>query len=233
MAVRRDEAAAWLHGRSGVVGEEALELLRCYGLPSPPSALVHSPEEAGLMAEAVGLPVVLKVVSPEAVHKTEVGGVLTGIASAEAAISGFAQIRENLTRVRPDARLDGVRVAAMAPAGVDLFIGGVQDPAFGPVVLFGLGGIHVEIFQDVERVLCPSSLSEIMAKIKRLKSSAILTGARGRQPLDPEPFARAVLQIAQLMADFPRIAELDCNPVRLLDQGGLLALDARLRLALE
>ncbi len=233
VSVRRDEAAAWLRQRDGVIGEEALDLLRCYGLSSPASALARSAEEAGRMAEAVGLPVVLKVVSPEAVHKTEVGGVLPGIASAEAARLGFAQIRESLERFRPGARLDGVRVAAMAPEGLDLFIGGVQDQAFGPVVLFGLGGIHVEIFRDVERVLCPSSLAEIMTKIKQLKSSAILAGARGGQPLDPEPFARAVLQIAQLMADFPRIAELDCNPVRLLDQGGLLALDARLRLAPE
>ena len=119
----------------------------------------------------------------------------------------------------------------MAGEGYDMFIGGLQDPAFGPVVFFGYGGFYVEVFQDVERVLCPSSLAEIQQKLERLRSWRILAGIRGHKPIDSAPFARSILGIAQLLADFPQIVELDINPVRILDQGAVLALDARLRLA--
>jgi len=227
---RAEAARLWLQEHRGIVGEEALELLGCCGIDSPPSGVVRTAEEAGRLAERLGCPVVLKVVSPEAIHKTEAGGVLIAIGSPAEAIRGFDRIRANLEHYRPGARFDGVRVMAMAQPGLDLFIGGLQDPAVGPVVLFGSGGIHVEVFQDVERVLCPSSLAEIMAKIGRLRAAKLFAGARGRGPVDPAPFARAILQVARLLADFPQIAELDLNPVRLLDDGGLLALDARLRL---
>jgi len=225
-----EAARAWLRCHRGVVGEEALELLACCGIESPPSGVARTAEEAGRLAARIGLPVALKVMSPDAVHKTEAGGVLTAIGSPEEAVRGFTRIRENLERYRQGARFDGVRVMAMAPAGHDLFIGGLQDPAFGPVVFFGYGGIHVEIFQDVERVLCPSSVAEIEAKIGRLRAARIFAGARGRGPVDPAPFARSICAVARLLAEFPHIAELDINPARLLDQGGLLALDARLRI---
>ncbi len=152
-----------------MIGEEAAELLVLYNIPSPQSAIVGSAEEAGRIAETLGFPVVLKVISPDAVHKTEADGVLTGIGSRQEAEDGFARIRENLERYRKGATLEGVRVAAMAADGCDLFIGGLQDPAFGPVIFFGYGGIYVEIFKDVERVLCPSSLAEILEKLQRLR----------------------------------------------------------------
>ena len=228
--LRLEEARSWLGRHRGVVGEEALELLASCGIHSPQCEVARSGEEAGQVAERIGFPVVLKVVSPDAVHKTEAGGVLVGIGSPQEAVQGFAHIRANLERFRPGARLDGVRVMAMAPPGHDLFIGGLQDPSFGPVVFFGYGGIHIEVFEDVERVLCPSSLAEIEEKIARLRSSRILAGMRGRIPVSPAPFARSILNVARLMTDFPQIAELDANPVRLLEQGGVLALDARLRL---
>jgi len=230
---RPEAARRWLERHSGVVGEEGLELLGCCGIKSPSSGMARSAVQAGELAEQIGWPVVLKVASPEAVHKTEVGGVLTGIGSVEEARQGFERIRANLERYRPGARFDGVRVTAMAPAGHDLFIGGLRDPAFGPVAVFGFGGVHVELFQDVERVLCPSSLAEIETKIGRLRAAAIFAGMRGREPVDPAPFVRAILQVTWLLTEFPQIVELDVNPVRLLaggGQGGLLALDCRLRL---
>jgi acetyltransferase len=118
----------------------------------------------------------------------------------------------------------------MATDGYDLFIGGLQDPSFGPVVFFGYGGIYVEVFEDVERVLCPSSIGEILEKLHRLRSWRMLTGLRGRAPIDPTPFARCIVNIAQLLADFPQIVEIDINPVRIFEQGTLLALDARIRI---
>ncbi len=228
--IQHQAAQTWLRDRSGVIGEEAFELLSLYGLPCPPSEVAGSAEEAGWIAERIGYPAVLKVISPEAVHKTEAGGVLTGVHSQAEAIRGFERIQANLERYRPGARLDGVRVMAMAADGYDLFIGGIRDPSFGPVVFFGYGGIYVEVFKDVERALCPSSTEEILAKLARLRSWRMLTGLRGRAPIDPAPLVRSITNIAQLLADFPQIVELDINPVRICDQGTLLALDARLRI---
>ena len=228
--IQREAAQAWMRGQSGVIGEEARELLACYGVPSPPSEVATTADEAAQIAERIGYPVVLKVVSPDAVHKTEVGGVLTGIGSRQEVVDGFTRIRENLERHQPGARLDGIRVTAMAAEGYDMFIGGLQDPSFGPMVFFGYGGIYVEVFKDVERVLCPSSIAEIQLKLERLQSYRLLTGLRGRKPVDTAPFARTILHIAQLLADCPQIVEIDVNPVRILDQGAVLALDARMRI---
>lgn len=223
-------AKAWLQRHRGIVGEQGLALLGTYGIPSPPFEVAQTVEEAVGIAKRLGFPVVLKVVSPEAVHKTEVGGVLTGVVDTDGVIAGFARIRDNLERSRPGARFAGVRVMAMAPSGHDLFIGGLQDPAFGPVVMFGYGGVFVEVFRDVERVLCPSSQAEIEEKIARLQAAKIFAGARGRAPVDPTPFVQSILNITHLMADHPEVLEVDVNPIRLLDQGGVLALDARLRI---
>jgi len=110
-----------------------------------------------------------------------------------------------------------------------MFIGGLQDPSFGPVVFFGYGGIYVEVFKDVQRVLCPSSLREIGQKLEQLQSWRILAGLRGRPAIDPAPFARAIRNIAQMLVDFPQIVELDVNPIRIVGQGEILALDARIR----
>jgi acetyltransferase len=187
-------------------------------------------EEAVASADRLGFPVVLKVVSPDAVHKTEVGGVLAGVGDIDGVAAGFARIRDNLERSRPGARFEGVRIVAMAPPGHDLFIGGLRDPAFGPVVVFGYGGILVELFRDVERVMCPSSQAEIEEKIARLQAAKIFAGARGRPPVDPTPFVQSILNITHLMADHSEVLEVDVNPIRLLDQGGVLALDARLRI---
>jgi acetyltransferase len=118
----------------------------------------------------------------------------------------------------------------MTATGHDMFIGGLQDPSFGPMVFFGYGGIYVEVFKDVERILCPSSIAEIQLKVQQLQSYKILAGMRGRKPVDTAPFARSILNIAQLMADFPQIVELDVNPMRIVEQGEVLALDARMRI---
>lgn len=234
--LRPEEARAWLRehcGENGVLGEEALELLGTYGLASPPAALARTPEEAGDMAARIGFPVALKVVSPDAVHKTEAGGVLLGVGGREETVQGFARIRANLERRQPGARLEGVRVAAMAPDGRDLFVGGLRDPAFGPVVFFGGGGVLLELFQDVERALCPTSRDEIRVKLKRLKVWQILAGLRGRPPVDPEPFIQTVANLARLLSDCPEIVELDVNPVRVLESGEVVALDARMRVVRE
>lgn len=223
-------ARSWLQQHSGDIGEEALELLEHFGLRGPRTGVAATAIEAGQIAGSIGYPVVMKVVSPDALHKSEAGGVLTGIASESEVLRGFDLIRDNLKRYRRDAQLHGVRISAMAAEGYDLFIGGLRDPAFGPVVFFGLGGIHIEIFRDVERVLCPSSEEEIIGKLHRLRSWSILSGARGGQAIDPAVLVAAILRICHLLVACPRISELDLNPVRLLPDGRLLVLDVRMRL---
>lgn len=227
-----DPAAArsWLQDRHGDIGEEMLELLEQYGLPGPRSGVAATADEAGQIAATIGYPVVMKVISPDALHKSEAGGVLTGIASEAEVRHGFARIGDNLKNYRHDARWQGVRIAAMAADGHDFFIGGLRDPAFGPVVVFGLGGIHVEIFHDVQRVLCPSSEREILMKLGRLRAWPILTGARGGWSIDPAVLVDAILKVCYLLVDCPRIEELDLNPVRLLPDAHLMVLDARMRL---
>lgn len=228
--LQTEHAKAWLQQHQGIVGEKGLELLEYYGIPSPPSEVAQTVEEAVASAKRLGFPVALKVVSPEAVHKTEVGGVLTGVVDIDGVVTGFTRIRENLERSHPGARFEGIRVMALAPPGHDLFIGGLRDPAFGPVVMFGYGGILVELFRDVERVLCPSSQAEIEEKIARLQAAKIFAGVRGRPPVAPTPFVQSILALTHLMANHPEVIEVDVNPIRLLDQGGVLALDARLRI---
>ena len=139
------------------------------------------------MAASIGFPVAMKVISSQAIHKTEAGGVLLGITSRRQVAAGFQQIQIKLEQYAPGARLDGVRIVAMADTGHDLFIGGLQDPSFGPVLFFGSGGILIEVLQDVERVLCPSSAGEIQQKLQRLKAWHLLSGIRGQVAIDPTP----------------------------------------------
>lgn len=226
--INKAAAAEWIDNKNGVIGEECLELLEHYGIKSPESVIARTAEEAEKIASEVDYPVVMKVVSPDAVHKTEAGGVLVGIKSGSEAKKGFETIKNNLEAYKKGAVLEGVRITEMASSGHDMFVGGVNDPSFGPVVFFGYGGIFVEVFRDVENVLCPSSLDEIKNKIKRLKSYMILSGTRGQQVADVDAYASLILRVSHLMADFPEIMELDLNPVRILDKGGILALDARM-----
>ncbi|MDD2463929.1 MAG: acetate--CoA ligase family protein [Desulfobulbus sp.] len=220
----------WLSRHTGIIGEESLEFLNLCGLNSPQAAVAHSAQHAADLAETIGFPVALKVMSPQAVHKTEAGGVLLGINNREQVEAGFAQIQTNLAQYAPGARLDGVRVVAMAGEGHDLFIGGLQDPSFGPVVFFGYGGILLEVLSDVERVLCPSSQEEIREKLQRLQAWRLLSGIRGQAAVAPDPFIETVCNLSQLLVEFPAIEEIDINPVRVGFDGRVLALDARMRL---
>jgi acetyltransferase len=226
--IDRPAASAWIAKNNGVIGEESVELLEYYGIKCPVSKIAKTADEAERIASEIGYPVVMKVVSPDAVHKTETGGVLVGINSADEARKGFETIKNNLEAYKKGAVLEGVRITEMASSGHDMFIGGLNDASFGPVVFFGYGGIFVEVFKDVENVLCPSSINEIKSKIQRLKSYKILLGTRGGQAADIDGYADIVLRVSQLMTDFPEIKELDLNPVRILDKGGVLALDARM-----
>lgn len=221
----------WIAGRRGVFGEESLKLLKEAGIAVPESRMAVNAEEAVSVAAGIGYPVVMKVVSPDAVHKTDAGGVLINVGDERGVREGFTLIRDNLLKYKPEARFDGVRIQKMAGEGYDMIIGGKFDDQFGPVVTFGFGGVYVEVFGDVCNLLCPASRRDIMQKVRSLKSYAMLKGARGSGAGDVEGFVDAVLRISHVLGCFSVIRELDINPVRVLKDGsGLIALDARIRL---
>ncbi len=228
-----DEAAAeqWIKGHPGDTGEDALELLSHFGIAVAKSAVAGDAKAAVSLAKKIGYPVVMKVVSPDALHKSEAGGVLVGVADDEAAERGFNSICRNLEAYKKNARLLGVRVMTMASDGYDMFIGGKQDASFGPVVFFGYGGIYIEVFKDVKLLLCPAGREEISEKVRQLKSYHILRGTRGKQAVNIDAFVDMIMAVSHLLARYPQIKELDANPVRLLSDGsGVVALDARIRI---
>jgi acetate---CoA ligase (ADP-forming) len=225
-------AKKWIDGHEGIQGEESLDLLRSFGIDSAESAVAHDAGEAVLMAGHIGYPVVMKIVSPDAIHKSEAGGVVTGIQNADEVLSAFEKIRDNLYRFKADADFQGIRVMKQAGDGYDMFIGGQRDFSFGPVVFFGYGGIYIEVFNDTARVLCPAGRQEIENKIRKLKSFKILQGARGKGKGDMAGYVAMIERVTHLLHRFPQIHELDINPVRVLADGaGVVALDARLKIA--
>ncbi len=224
------KAKTWIDSHPGVTGEDSLELLDSLGIRTLPSAMATDKAQAVSVARSIGYPVVMKVVSPDAVHKSEAGGVMIGIADDAQAEKAFETIQANLENYKQGARFDGVRVMAMAKDGYDMFIGAHVDDSFGPVALFGFGGIWIEVFADVENVLCPSNRTEIERKVKRLKSYKILQGTRGMGKGDVNAYLDMIERVSHLMAAFPEIRELDLNPVRIFADGsGVAALDARIR----
>ena len=226
-----DAAKAWVASHPGTHGEETLELLEAFGIPVAANQTAATLDEATRAAQIIGYPVVMKVMSPDAVHKSEAGGVLVGLKDEEAVKKAFATIQANLEAYKAGAQFDGVRIMAMAGDGHDMFVGGNVDESFGPVALFGYGGIYIEVFKDAQTVLCPSNADEITTKINRLKAAQILEGARGKARADIEGYVDLIHRVSHLLAEFPQIKELDLNPVRLLEDGsGVLALDARCRI---
>lgn len=226
-----ESARTWIGNNQGIKGEEAMELLRYFGITVAESAVALNVEEAKSEANHIGFPVVMKIISPDAIHKSEAGGVITGIQNAGEVKAAFEKIRENLYRYKSDARFQGVRIMKQADDGYDMFIGGHLDASFGPVVSFGFGGIYIEVFQDTANVLCPSSAVEIERKIRKLKSFKILKGVRGKDAGDISGYVNVIERVTHLMSQFPQIRELDINPIRVLAYGtGVVALDARLKI---
>ncbi len=229
--IDKKKSAEWIAARDGDIGEEGLELLEYYGIQAAPSGLAKTAKDAAALGKKLGYPVVMKVVSPDALHKSDAGGVMVGIADEAVAEKAFNDIKKNLASYKKGARFDGVRVMKQAGDGYDMFIGGKMDDSFGPVVFFGYGGIYIEVFHDVENVLCPSNRKEIEKHLKRLKTYKIISGIRGKKPGDIDGYADMIERVSYLMANNPEIKELDLNPVRILEDGsGVLALDARMRI---
>jgi acetyltransferase len=221
-------------GRLTIGDFESRDILTAYGLEAPEAELASSAEEATEIAGRIGYPVVLKVASPDILHKTDVGGVRIGLQDAADVRDAFDLITYRAARYLSEARLWGCVVQKMAPPGLEVLIGMNRDPQFGPLVTFALGGIYVEILKDAAFRLAPFSRSEAEAMLDEIRASALLEGVRGEPPADRGAIVDALLRIGQLVTDFPEIEELDINPFVVYERGqGGAALDMRLVLAAQ
>lgn len=221
-------------GRLTIGDAEAQAILEAYGLKNPPSQIAATPNEAVEIAEQMGYPVVLKVASPDVLHKTDVGGVRVGLDTPAEVRDSFDLITYRVQRYLPEARLWGCLVQKMAPPGLEVLIGMNRDPQFGPLVTFGLGGIYVEILKDASFRLSPFSRREAVDMLSEIRAQALLEGVRGKPPVDKEAIIDALLRIGQLVIDFPEITELDINPFMVYEAGrGGIAIDMRLVLKQE
>lgn len=227
-AIRQEVREAVAQGE--VILNETLskKLLDCYHVDVTMPANAYSMEEAVEMAEEMGYPVVIKVLSPQITHKSDVGGVVLGLANADAVRSAFKKVTTSAREKRPDAEIQGVTVQPMVPkgSGQELIVGAKKDPVFGPVIMVGAGGTAAEIQRD--RALAIPPLSEHLAwrMLKSLRIWPLLNGYRGKSPVNQDDLVRVLMQISYLIADFPEIGELDVNPL-LVSPVRALALDAR------
>jgi acetyl coenzyme A synthetase (ADP forming)-like protein len=217
-------------GRVKLSELEVLGVLAAYGVPTAPARLATDPDGAARAAGEIGYPVVLKVVSPQIVHKTEVGGVRTDVGTAVEVKTAFAEMVNAVTRAAPQATLDGILVQRMIPGGRETIVGASRDRAFGPLVMFGLGGIYVEALRDIVFRIAPIGPLEAHDMLKGIRSVAILEGVRGAPPVDFAALGEVLQRVAQLALDFEEIAELDINPLLAFPQGAT-AVDARILLA--
>lgn len=227
VAARRDK-------RVVLLPHEAADVVEAYRIRAPRSIVAQTIEEAVGYAEELGYPVVLKIVSPDILHKTDIGGVALNLRSNEDVSSAFEGITTRVTRFMPRARIYGVMVYRMVPAGREMIIGMSRDVQFGPLVMFGLGGIYVNFLKDVSFRLAPLSEQEAQRMIEETKAYTLLKGIRGEPPSDIAALKETLLRVGQLVWDFPQIVEMDINPVIVYEEEeGCIALDVKITLTKE
>ncbi len=222
-------------GRYAIGDSEAWDILTAYGLAIPKSALAKTPQEAVEIAAGLGFPVVLKIASPDILHKTDVGGVKVGLQTPDQVRDAYDLMIYRTEKYLPEAEIWGCQVQEMAPpGGLEVLIGMNRDPQFGPLLTFGLGGIYVEALKDVTFRVAPFTRLDAQAMLKEIRSKALLDGVRGNPPVDKEAIVDTLLRMGQLVQDFPEIAEFDINPLIVYPQDqGAIAIDMRLVLVSE
>ena len=225
-------AAVRAGGRLALLEHEAKELVSLHGVPVPGDALATTADEAVATAAAVGGPVALKLVSPQILHKSDAGGVALGIEGEDAVRAAHAGILASARAHDPGATIHGVLVSLMAPAGVEVIVGTQLDEQFGPVVLFGLGGVLVELLEDVAFRVLPLDRDEALRMIGDIHGTALLDGFRGQPPVDRQALADLLVAVSELIASHPEIESMDLNPV-ILHERGLSVVDARILLRPE
>ncbi|MDR0373528.1 MAG: acetate--CoA ligase family protein [Nitrososphaerota archaeon] len=214
-------------GRKALLEPEAKTICAEYGVSVNKFSLATSEKEAVEQAEKIGYPIVLKIVSPDIIHKSDAGGVKVNLKTASEVEGAYKTILENAKKYKADAKIEGIIVQEMAPSGIEVIVGAVKDPQFGQTVMFGLGGIFVELLKDVNFRVAPITKEDAKEMITQLKAFPLLNGYRGSKPADIDALAEILCNVSQLILDNPEIAELDLNPV-LAYPNGAKAVDARI-----
>ncbi|MCM8735576.1 acetate--CoA ligase family protein [Azospirillum sp. A1-3] len=230
--VRRLLDAAKAEGRTSLTAPEAKELCDLYGIPVPREGLACSADDAVRLAEGMGFPVVMKIVSPQILHKTEAGGVLVGVPDADAVRNGYKTIMDRARAYDPKAELVGVQVQQMVTGGTEVIVGSITDQSFGKLVAFGLGGVLVEVLKDVTFRLAPVTREDAEAMLDGIQAADMLKGVRGGKPVDRAALADLIVNVSRLVDDVPEIVELDLNPVFAREDGAIAA-DVRVVLDFE
>ena len=223
-------AAARNEGRVLLTEVESKQLLSEAGIQTNTTALARSKDEAVKLSRDIGLPAVLKIASQDVVHKSDAGGVKIGLTSEEEVAAAYDEILTSITAAFPAARIDGVSVQAMARPGVEVIMGVSRDPQFGPVLMFGLGGILVEVLKDVAFRVVPLIQRDASQMIREIKGYPILEGHRGQEPADVAALEQSLLTLSQFVDARPEITELDLNPI-IAHRQGLTVVDARIVLS--
>lgn len=217
--------------RTNLLEEEGQEVLRAYGFPLPQSILAKTEDEAVKAAKQIGFPVVMKIASPQIIHKSDAGGVKVGMSNEKDVRDAFSTIIKNAKKYNQKATIKGILVQEMVKGGKELIIGSKLEPGFGPVIMLGMGGIYVEVLKDVTFRLAPITNKEADDMINSIKTKKLLEGVRGEKPSDLKKLSELIQKLSALVTDFKEIKELDMNPVLVMEQGkGCKILDIRIGL---
>ena len=214
-------------GRHFLLEPEAKTVCIEYGIPVTKFEVAKSEAEAVKFAEAIGFPVVLKVVSPDIIHKSDVGGVIVGLKSAGEVRDAYKRILENVKKHRANAKIVGILVQEMAPASTEVIVGAIKDPQFGPALMFGLGGIFVEVLKDVTFRVAPINEDEAREMITEVRAYPLLKGYRNMPPADIEAIIKILLNTSRLVMEHEEIKEVDLNPIMVYEKGAK-TVDARI-----
>ena len=218
-------------GRPNLLEEEGQEVLRAYGFPLPKSTLAKTENDAVKIAKKIGYPVVMKIASPQIIHKSDAGGVKVNLTNDNEVKSAFEEIVSNAKKYNKKAEIKGVLIVEMIKGGKEMIIGSKLEPGMGPVIMLGMGGIYVEVLKDVTFKLAPVTDKEADDMISSIKMKKILEGVRGEKPSDKAKLSECIQKLSQLVTDFKEIKELDMNPVLVMEQGkGCKILDVRIGL---
>jgi acyl-CoA synthetase (NDP forming) len=214
-------------GRKALLETEAKTICIEYGIPVTKFNLAKDEKEAGAQATQIGYPVVLKIVSPDIIHKSDAGGVIVNLKTPAEVAGGYKKIIENVKKYKSDAKIVGVLVQEMAPQSTEVIVGAIKDPQFGQTVMFGLGGIFVELLKDVNFRVAPITIDDAKEMITQLKAFPLLNGYRNTPPADIDALAAIIYNVSHLVMDYPEIKELDLNPVMAYPKGAK-TVDARI-----
>ena len=229
----RDEAITKIfkvaqdEGRNFLYEHEAKNLCSHYGMPITAIKIAASEDEAVKYSDEIGYPIVLKIVSPQVLHKSDSGGVLININNAEEVRAGYNKILTNVKKHVPEAVITGILVQEMAPSGTEVIVGSTKDPTFGNTLMFGLGGIFVEVLKDVSFRIVPIQKIDASEMIKEIKAYKILEGVRGMPPADQEMLVKILMATSKMLEECSEIKELDMNPIIVYEKGARVV-DARI-----